>query len=128
MSQEGLKPLENKLFATLSVMGGVFLLYEIANLSFSGPTRDKIIARANNRSEVSGLEPPEGESLHACHKNHDKSRPNYDNPDNGFAATKKEHYLFHRVHRGRARDIGLSEQDNESAIELLYSLLTRRKK
>jgi len=94
-------------------------------LAFSGKVRDRIIGRAGNRSELSGVE--SDVTLHASHLNHDQSRPEYDTAENGIALTPKEHLIYHRVHRGRAQEIGLTEEDNESAIALLSFLVNKKK-
>lgn len=92
-------------------------------MAFTGAVRDEIIGRAGNRSEISGVKPKNG-ALHAMHLNHTKDET-YNTAERGIAATPKEHLIYHAVHRGRAENIGLTEEENESAINLLYWIIKK---
>ena len=120
MTPEGQKPSERTLFATTAIIGGIFLLSQFA---FSSRIRDEAIGRAGNKSEISGVKPP-GIALHVMHLDHTKDAT-YDTLERALVVTPKEHYIYHRVHRGRAEAIGLTESENDGAINLLYSILVR---
>lgn len=110
-----MKERESSLFFYASIAS---ILGAISLLGFSGRVRDIIVGRAGNRSELSGVEPPEGQSLDIMHLDHTKD-DTYDTPERGLAVTRMEHLIYHRVHKGRAHEIGLSEEDNNAAIKLL---------
>lgn len=78
-----------------------------------------MLERAGYKSEVSGKEVPPT-FLHAAHKDHTKDAGHYDDLDNGFMLTVKEHMLQHLAYRGKAHLIGLSERHNEWAIMILF--------
>lgn len=105
------------------MIGGEYLtpyiatLAPIIGLAFSAAVRDEIIARAGNRSEVSGRK-AKRTRLHAMHLDHTKDET-YDTPERGKLVTPMEHLIYHRVHRGEADKIGLTEDENEGAINLL---------
>ena len=109
---------------TLSVIGGLGIL--LSQAAFSRKSKNEIIGRAGNRSEISGLSPEEaGGPLHCMHLDHPRDET-YDEPSRGLLVTKREHLIYHRNHRGRAHEIGLSEEHNEQSINLIMSLLKRR--
>jgi hypothetical protein len=85
---------------------------------FSGRSRDKAIARSGNRSEISGVEPGFGETLEVMHIDHTKD-DTYDHPSRSLVVTVLEHLIYHRTHRGRAGEIGLTEAENDGSIRLL---------
>lgn len=92
-------------------------------MAFSGRIRDEAIGRAGNKSEISGVKPP-GIALHVMHLDHTKDET-YDTVERALVVTPKEHLIYHRVHKGRAKDIGLSEDENDAAITLLASIIAR---
>lgn len=96
--------------------------------AFSLKSREEIKERAGGKSELSGLSPDDGHFMHCAHLNHDRRNPNYDDPRNGKYLTVTEHYEQHLDARGRARDIGLSEQGNDWAINKLSNTPARRVK
>lgn len=123
MIKEGHKPSElNSILTTTAIIGGIFLLSEFA---FSGRIRDEAIGRAGNKSEISGAKPP-GIALHVMHKDHTKDET-YDTVERALVVTPKEHLIYHRVHKGQADKIGLTEDENDGAINLLASILARLK-
>ena len=83
----------------------------IIGLAFSKKVRKEILDRDGHKSIFSG----ETENLHACHADHDKSKPWYNTKDNGFTATREEHYIDHRDRH----DNGLNSAQNSWAIRLL---------
>jgi hypothetical protein len=96
----------------------------LSNFGFSSRSRDAVIGRSGNRSELSGSSPPEGEAIHVMHKNHSRVIVDglpYDHPERGMAVTLEEHYEYHRIHIGKASLIGMSEDENSGAVALLWS-------
>lgn len=92
-------------------------------LAFSSRIRDEAIGRAGNKSEISGVKPP-GIALHVMHLDHTKDET-YNTIERALVVTPKEHLIYHRVHKGRAETIGLTEEDNDSAITLLSSIIKK---
>lgn len=92
-------------------------------LAFSSRIRDEAIGRAGNKSEISGIKPP-GIALHVMHLDHTKDET-YNTVERALVVTPKEHLIYHRVHKGRAEQIGLTEDENDGAITLLASILAR---
>lgn len=92
-------------------------------LAFSGRIRDEAIGRAGNKSEISGVKIP-GVAMHCMHLDHTKDET-YDTVERALVVTPKEHLIYHRVHRGRAEAIGLTEDENEGAINLLSSIIKK---
>lgn len=60
-----------------------------------------------------------GSMVHASHYTHDKSDPNYDTVDAGRIQCVKHHLIYHQQHVGKAQEIGLCEEANNRAIDLL---------
>lgn len=60
-----------------------------------------------------------GDMVHASHYSHNKSDPNYDTVEAGRIQCVNHHLKYHEDHIGSAEDIGLCEQANNHAIELL---------
>lgn len=119
MTPEGPKPSEiNKLFATTAILGGIYLLSQFA---FSSRIRDEAIGRAGNKSEISGVKPP-GIALHVMHLDHTKDAT-YDTVERALVVTPQEHLIYHRVHKGQADKIGMTESENDGAINLLASII-----
>lgn len=106
-----------------------YLLQKIpARKAFSPRSREEIKNRAGGKSELSGLSPQDGHIMHAAHLNHDKNRPDYDDPRNGMYLTVTEHYEQHVNAIGRAREIGLSEKANQWAVNKLENTPAKRVK
>lgn len=92
-------------------------------MAFSGKVRDQAIGRAGNRSEISGSG-PQGRALTVMHLDHTKDET-YNTVERALVVTDKEHLIYHRVHRGKAHEIGLTEEENEGAISLLSSIIKK---
>jgi hypothetical protein len=105
---------------SLLLAGSLIGLATLTTSAFSINSKQKIWDRANSHSELSG----ENTVRMECnHMTHDKASPLYDDPRNGMLVTIAEHYSFHLMFRGRAGEIGLSENHNEYAIrECRYRL------
>lgn len=96
-------------------------------MAFSRRSKNEAIGRSGNRSEITGVSPDEVGPLHCMHLDHTRDE-DYDDPDRSLVCSPLEHLIYHRVHRGRAEEIGLSEEHNEQSMNLLLSILSRRKK
>ena len=119
MTPEAQKPSELKsTLITTAIIGGIFLLSEFA---FSGRIRDEAIGRAGNKSEISGVKPA-GIALHVMHLDHTKDET-YNTVERALVVTPKEHLIYHRVHKGKADKIGMTESENDGAINLLASII-----
>lgn len=120
MSPEGHKPSENDTLFIFAGIAGILLLSQFA---FTGRIRDEAIGRAGNKSEISGVKPP-GIALHVMHLDHTKDET-YNTVERALVVTPKEHLIYHRVHKGQADKIGMTENENDGAINLLTSILAR---
>lgn len=94
-----------------------FILAGMSLGAFTQRSRRFIKERADYRSEVSGIK---SRPLHCCHISHDKSHPRYNSYDRGFLATDYEHWRFHVLAKGQAGLTGLTEAENNWAIEALW--------
>lgn len=83
---------------------------------FSGEALESIKRRSRGRSELTGRT---DRPLHALHFNHDKSRKDYNKPNNGMRATITEHLAQHLYYRGYEQAIGLKPCTNDWAIQKL---------
>lgn len=81
--------------------------------SFSDRVRREIKKRANGKSEISKRDDL---PLEASHLFHSKD-PMHNNEENGKLMTIFEHFWYHLLHRGKAREIGLTEYQNEWATD-----------
>jgi len=116
MSPEAQKPSENHLLTLTAIVGGIYLL---SNLAFSKKSAREIGKRAGWKSEISGKSFWDGWVLHMAHKNHDKSSPLYDDPSQGVCVTVEEHLEMHEEAVGNEEAIGLCVQANNYAIRML---------
>ncbi len=81
--------------------------------AFSKKTRSIIRDRDGGRSVESGLT----DHLEAAHWSHDRSRSDYDSPDNGRLLTTAEHFWDHVDRQG---ENGLSKESNDWAIMTIW--------
>ena len=98
---------------------GLLAAIEASRWAFSKQTRLKMFKRAGGASEISGERFEDGVMLHCMHFNHDKSNPNYDEPEAGLVVTVQEHLDYHLSYVGRAHEINLKECQNYYAIDQL---------
>lgn len=110
--REGLK----KVVDTAVVITSGVALYRLLFGAFGKKTRDEVIERAGGASELTGRT---DRPLHASHINHNRESEDYNNPDNGILLTDVEHLAYHINHVGHARDIGLGENQNNWAVNIL---------
>lgn len=96
--------------------------------AFSRRSREEIRTRAGGVSEWSGDGVHNGHTMHCAHLNHDRTRPDYDNPQNGVYLTVTEHYEQHKGAIGRARELGLTEEGNNWAVNKLANTPAKRVK
>lgn len=87
--------------------------------SFSFDTREKIRSRDKACVETGGTR-----HLECAHWNHDKRYEKYDDESNGRLLTAREHYLDHFYRR----DNGLSNKDNEFAVQTIWERLTKNER
>lgn len=103
-----------------------YALIHLSSFAFSRQTRRKIWRRAGGRSELTGYSHMK---LECAHYDHDRSNPDYDNPDNGRLLTVQEHLEDHLMYRDTAVDNrgllanGLTPEANEWAIKKIQERL-----
>lgn len=97
----------------------LFCTTPLLAMAFSVAVRKLIGARDRWTCQDTGKKFSEGWMLHASHYNHDKSKPDYDSVDNGRMQSVSAHLQYHEDHVGKAEKIGLSERDNNYAIQKL---------
>jgi len=88
-------------------------------LAFSLKTRKEIGKRDKWTCQDCGNKYRDGFMVHASHFNHDRSLPIYDSAENGRIQCVDCHQAFHELHVGSAEEIGMSEEGNKKAIEIL---------
>lgn len=93
-----------------------------AFLAFSIRVRKQIGNRDHWTCQDCGDKFKDGVMVHASHYNHDHSLPSYDTSEEGRIQCIDCHEAYHTLYVGHARDIGLSEEGNLAAIELLSNL------
>lgn len=96
-------------------IGEIMIGLPFVAMAFSHVAREIIKDRAGGVSEISGVN---GTQMDAMHLDHTRNE-NYDNPAYGLYVTVNEHLLYHYVHVGIAEQIGLTEADNNRAIQLI---------
>ncbi len=97
----------------------LLLLLSIPLLSFSRKTREQIWERDGGVCQSCG-QTHQFAQLECSHQNHDRKSKAYDDPANGALNCLMCHYLFHLAHKGVANQIGLSEHNNDRAIQGIY--------
>lgn len=106
----------------------VFCSLPVLAMAFSQAVRIEIGNRARWTCESCGKKFSQGWMLHMSHNNHDKKRSDYDNPDNGTCLCVTCHQDFHQQYVGSADKIGLSESDNDFALDALRNTDRRTRK
>jgi hypothetical protein len=86
--------------------------------AFSKKVRQKIWERDKGQSVWTG----ETENLTAAHINHNKSEVIYNSSENGRLLTQEEQYVDH-FNRHKTAGIGLTEEQNNWALRLLWGVL-----
>lgn len=104
---------KEKLKSAIKIGIELFLLYELSNGAFSRKVRKWIKNRAGGRSELSGRRE---KRMQCSHDDHDKKSSKYNCRDTGTYLCLSEHYVYHESHQGEAEKIGLTEEENNSAI------------
>ncbi len=92
-------------------------LLTIASCAFSRRTQKEIIANANGCSEVTGQEG----KWECSHIDHSKENPKYDTAENGVYMEPVFHLLYHFIFRHCPEAIGLTEDNNNRAIQATKS-------
>ncbi|MHA1910511.1 MAG: hypothetical protein ACTSYA_02340 [Candidatus Kariarchaeaceae archaeon] len=103
-------------------------LVAIALLAFSKKTRKEIGKRDGWRDVDTGESFFDGIMLHASHYSHDRRNPDYDTVGAGRMQTVTNHLKYHLDHVGNAKDIGLTEAQNNYAIKMLRKTPKRTRK
>lgn len=98
-------------------IGSLIAPFFISFLAFSDKSRDKIKERAKYKSEITGRRDLPMECMHI---NHDKSKGKYNDPKNGIYGTVIEHFLHHYIYQGQAHLIGLTETENDWAVQACH--------
>ena len=95
----------------------------VIGLAFSELVRKLIGKRDHWECQEDGCDRSfaNGDMVHASHLNHDKSDPAYDTEDMGEILCVPHHLEYHLKSRGHARDIGLTEEENNYAIRMLLN-------
>lgn len=95
--------------------------------SFSRRTRSEIKQRAGYECEeckkAGKHKPSRFHELECSHINHQRG-PKYDKPETGTLLCKPHHYVWHLLHEGKAYEIGLSEENNEFAINTIWTKMS----
>jgi hypothetical protein len=107
----------NRALIYTTIAAGIIGLLSLA--AFSPASRRKIGERDNWTCQVTGKRFQDGWVVHMAHKNHDKSRADYDDPDNGITLAVEAHLAQHIAAKGQADTIGLCEAANDFAIAAL---------
>lgn len=107
---------ERERFNPLPFIEAVSLLGIISSFAFTRKTREDVYSRSGGKSEISGVKYTQMEVMHTDHSRDS----NYDSPKRGLLVGILEHLIFHRVHKGRAKEIGLTEEQNDNAINLIF--------
>lgn len=79
-----------------------------------------MLDRAGYQSEITGETTHLNRFLHAAHKDHAKDSAHYNDLENGWILTVKEHMFHHLAYQGKADLIGLTEYANDWAIQRLF--------
>lgn len=93
--------------------------------AFSRASRKKIGIRDGWQCQESGKRFADGHMIHTAHFDHDRTNPDYNKPYNGRCLSVKMHLQDHVDHIGSAEDIGLTEAQNNWAIQQLQKTDTR---
>lgn len=101
----------------LLATAGIFMASQLA---FSRKSRNKIRSRDKTCQDNSGTS--HLGRLEAAHLDHDKSNPDYDNPDTGILLCGKHHLAQHIDGHGSN---GLAKHHNAWAVNMLTKRLTR---
>lgn len=101
----------------------LFATFLLLTTAFSRNSRDKIHRRDNVCTECGAWD-----RLECSHLNHDKSRKEYDDPENGVLLCSLCHYLFHLAYKEDPTPIGLSKNDNDWAIEEIWKRLPEKQR
>lgn len=88
-------------------------------LAFSINVRKSIGKRDHWTCQDCGVQFKDGYMVHASHYNHDKTKPNYDDINNGRIQCVDCHEAWHVSHMGDEGEIGMNRTGNLAAIELL---------
>lgn len=88
-------------------------------LAFSLSIRKLIGKRDHWTCQDCGDKYSDGVMVHASHYNHDKRDPNYDKVEGGRIQCVDCHQAYHELYVGNADQIGMTEEGNNAAIELL---------
>ena len=96
-------------------------------LAFSKKTRKIIGDRDGWKCREPGCDKSyqEGDVVHVAHFNHDRSESDYDEPQSGVILCVDHHQKLHESFIGQAFKIGLCEEGNGHAINMLKG--TKRK-
>lgn len=100
----------------------------LSQFAFSKETRKKIGQRDHWACSDCGKRFDEGWMLHASHYDHDRDNPDYDSMETGRMQCVEDHLRFHQEHVGKSEEIGLSEDNNEFAIQALLRTDRRTRK
>lgn len=107
----------------LETIPNIYPLLPVIGLAFSAAVRKLMGEKANWHCQQPGCDKSyaTGFMQHASHFDHDKSQPYYDDPSNGAILCVEDHLNFHLAYRGQAEQIGLCEEANEHAINMLLN-------
>jgi len=86
-------------------------------MAFERETRRDIRRRAGFESELSSIN---NRPLECSHLDHSRYHDSYNFPDNGVLVTDIEHYAYHQIFKLHPYHIGLSKDDNYSALCSIY--------
>jgi len=106
----------------------LFISLPVFSLAFSLAVRKAIGTRDHWTCQDCGDSYQEGTMVHASHFDHDRANPLYDTPEMGRIQCVDCHQVYHEMHQGVAYEIGLTEQANQAAIELLEHTIRERLK
>lgn len=111
----------------IATLGGIFL---VSQLAFSLKIRKKIGKRDNWHCQDDGCDESfqGGVMVHASHYNHSRQIPGYNKPGAGRIQCIDHHQDYHEEHVGHAEDIGLCEEANLHAINMLAGTERRKLK
>lgn len=116
MRKEGFFPSEKQALITLSSILGIFLASQFA---FSLKTRKEIGKRDRWTCQDCGVQFKHGFMVHASHYDHNKKSELYNHPSSGRIQCVDCHETYHELYVGRSEEIGLSEYENDGAINIL---------